>query len=152
MLPFHYENLDLPIRPGDKVWWIDSDPEYSPEYEELVIEGVVLMRDRLCVLADGDILEIGSEVFLSRLDAEAWADAHRKSSPKDLLDAAGWYENTPPESGNYYVRHPEGDIQKVYYHDGSETGGLAGFYPYRNSYSKIRKPVSGWTYVPDEYD
>ena len=25
MLPFLFENLDLPIRPGDKVWWVNSD-------------------------------------------------------------------------------------------------------------------------------
>lgn len=165
MLPFLFENLDLPIRPGDKVWWVNSDPEYipehgpeydpedhpeySPEYEELEIEGVVLMRDRLCALIDGDILEIGRDVFLSRQEAAAWANAHRKPSLRDILETAGWHENTPPESGTCYVRYPEGDIQKVYYHDGSETGGLAGFYPYRSSYSRIRRTVSGWTRLPD---
>ena len=152
MLRFHHENLDLPVHPGDKVWLANTDPEYSNDVEEMETEGVVLLRDKICVLIDNEVLEIDRDVFLSNQEAEQWAKTHRKPFLKDILDTAGWHENPPPKSGKYYVRYPEGDIQKVYYHDGSETGGLEGFYPYRNSYSKIRKPVSGWTYVPDEYD
>ena len=152
MLPFHHENLNLPVHPGDKVWWPNTDTEYNNDVEEMETEGVILLQDKICVLIDNEVLEIGSNVFLSKHEAQAWVDAHRKPSLQDLLNAAGWHENPPPESGKYYVRYPEGDIQKVYYHDGSETGGLAGFYPYRNSFSRIRKPVSCWTYVPDEQD
>ena len=150
MYSFQPENLNLPIHPGDKVWWINADSDNSNyDYEELEIEGIVLMRDRVCVLIDGDVLDIGSDVFLSKQEALSWADAHRKPSMKDRLNAAGWHKTTPPESGSYYVRYSEGDIQKVYYHDGTRNGDCAGFYPYERSYSRIRRPVREWAYMPD---
>ena len=141
--------LSLPVRPGDKAFWVNTESGYIVDPEQLEIEGVVLMKDRICALIGGDVLEIGSDIFLTHKDAEEWADAHRRPSIEELLDAAGWYKNTPPESGTYYARFSSGDIQKLYYHSGKEPEGIEGYYSHRRSYSRIHRPVSEWTYVPD---
>lgn len=94
--------LSLPVKPGDKAYWVNTENGYIVDPEQLEIEGVVLMKDRICAMIGGDVLEIGSDIFLTRKDAAAWADAHRRPSIGDLLNAAGWHKNPPPESGTYY--------------------------------------------------
>lgn len=147
-ISYDSSQLDLPVKPGDMAYWVDTDNGYIVDPEPLEIEGVVLMKDqRICALVEGDVLEIGSDIFLTQKDAMAWADMHRRPSIYELLDASGWHKDTPPKSGSVYVRYNDGVIQKVYYHDGSENDGCEGFYPYKQSYSLIRKKIDGWTDV-----
>ena len=142
--------LSLPVKPGDKAYWVNTENGYIVDPEQLEIEGVVLMKDRICAMIGGDVLEIGSDIFLTHKDAMAWADTHRRPSIEELLNAASWHKNTPPESGTYYVRFLNGDIQKVYYRSGREPEGISGYYSHPRSYSCIHRSVAEWTYVPDQ--
>lgn len=147
-ISYDCSRLDLPVKPGDKAYWVNTENGYIVDPELLEIEGVVLMKDRICALVGGDVLEIGSDIFITHKDAETWIDTHRKPSLNEQLDATGWHQNTPPASGFVYVRYDNGDLQKVYYHDGTENDGCKGFYPCRRSYSLIRKKITGWADVP----
>ncbi len=150
MMTYEPDKYDFPVKPGDKVWWVDTGMDYSI-CEVPGIDGIAFLEDQLCVIIDGDLHEIGTDVFLTYEDAASWARENRKPSVWDLLETSPWHKKFPAVSGTYYVRFNNGDIQKLYYQDGTEEEYPEGFYSRRESCFRLSGQVEGWTNIPEGF-
>ena len=81
MLAFDHKNLDLPVHPGDTVYWIDEKAGWA--VEETTASSVILTEDRLLLTRPDDSTpgEIGESYFLTREEAVSYADGIRPEGP-----------------------------------------------------------------------
>ena len=81
MYSFDHKNLELPVHPGETVYWVDEKAGWS--VEDAVVQAVVITEDRILLTRadDPEPKEIGEFYFLNREDAVKAADAVRPEPP-----------------------------------------------------------------------
>lgn len=165
MYTYDHKTLDLPMHPGDPVFWLDEAAGLSVETS--TIAGVVITGDQILLTTPEEPLpkEIGTYYFLTREEAAAYADEHRpeppyvfgheadKWIPADLFvpDFYGWkYIQTTDEDGDVI-------ITSAYYDDGNgfvsanEGQKLTGFFD-GEQYDSEELEVIAWTDFNNDWD
>ena len=122
MYTFDHKTLQLPVHPGDTIYWIDEKAGWS--VEETTAAAVVIAEDQLMLTRpeDPEPKEIGTFYFLNREEAVNYANEIRpeppyvfgheteKWIPADLFipDFHGWkYVQTTDEEGNTLYFDPK---------------------------------------------
>ena len=133
MLHIDFSTLNLPVHIGDTLYYVDTAAGYTVHKCEDFVTGIVLQGDdELWVLTEDDEespQEIGSDYFLTREEAVAWANENRPSRPYPYgRDAEQWMPVDtwmPISSNRVYVKIRKGAnifICPAYYFDGRPDG------------------------------
>lgn len=165
MYSFDHTNLQLPVHPGDTVYWVDEKAGWS--VEETTAAAVVITNDQILLTRpeDPEPQEIGTFYFLSREDAVKYAEEVRPEPPyvfgyeteewipADIFvpDFHGWkYIKTTDEDGDVI-------ITSAYFDDGegfissNEGQELFGFFD-GEQYDSEEIDVIAWTDFNNDWD
>ena len=165
MYTFDHKSLQLPVHPGDTIYWIDEKAGWS--VEETTAAAVVIAEDQLMLTRpeDPEPKEIGTFYFLNREEAVNYANEIRpeppyvfgheteKWIPADLFipDFHGWkYVQTTDEEGDVI-------ITSAYFDDGEgfvssyEEVGTVGFFN-GEQYDPEEVDVIAWTDFNNDWD
>ena len=65
----------LPIMPGDRLYSVTN---YNLDEEPYYAEGVVVTKDSLQVILNGEVYELGNGLFPSREEALEWIERNKR--------------------------------------------------------------------------
>ena len=114
MLHFKPDRSIFPVLPGDDLYLVDTGHGYTVEKEPSGVDALVVTCSELKILYDGNPKSIGEGFFLTREEAEKWADEHRHDPPYPYFDtalewmpAATW---KPGLDGFYWARLKDSSV------------------------------------------
>ena len=99
---FDNSTLPLPVRPGDDLYYVDTNGGYIVYHVPHAVEAVVLTADNelqvLTAIDEDSPMDIGEDYFLTFEDAKTWADNNRGEKPYtwnhdalEWMDAGTWH-------------------------------------------------------------
>ena len=166
MYSYDHKQLNLPVHPGDTVFWVDEKAGWS--VEETTAAAVVITEDQILLTRpeDPQPKEIGNFYFLTREDAVKYADEVRpegpyvfgyeteKWIPADIFipDFHGWkYIKTYDEDGDVIITSAYFDDGEgfVSANDGTE---YVGFFDGEQYESEELEDVIAWTDFNNDWD
>ena len=166
MYSFDHTSLQLPVHPGDTVYYADEKAGWS--VEETQASSVVITKDRILLTREEDPepKEIGEYYFLTREEAAAYADSVRPEPPFVFdREAELWIPAdlfVPNFRGWKYIQayDEDGDviITSAYYDDGtgfvSANGGedMIGFFDGEQYESEEIEGLIAWTDFNNDWD
>lgn len=150
---FDNSTLPLPVRPGDDLYYVDTNGGYIVYHVPHAVEAVVLTADNelqvLTAIDEDSPMDIGEDYFLTFEDAKTWADNNRGEKPYtwnhdalEWMDAGTWQ---PGKDTQIFVKIRKYDsfyVCAAYY---QEDG-------YYDSPGEDGKPLSGVLAWIDTFD